>query len=270
MSDRLPYQNLIAGDIPPWVQRFIKKTGKGINDYKMIADNERVLLGISGGKDSLALALALSLRRKWLPIDYTLEALHINWIEHPVPPDSIKLLQTFFDDLNIKFTSVDAHMFHDQNGQDFNCYYCSRNRRRILFDEAAKGDFRQIALGHHLDDLVETSLINLLFRADFSTMMPVQEFFDHKLYIIRPMVLVREQVIKRLAQQYDLPVVKPVCPYDQTNIRSKIKPLIDQVSRMDKLVREHVYKAHDLSCRIVRSDTPHHRESPESDPQGTG
>jgi tRNA 2-thiocytidine biosynthesis protein TtcA len=270
MQQMISYRKLIRGDMPPWVHRFIKLTGKGINSYGMIAEGERILLGISGGKDSLALALALSLRRKWLPINYELEALHINWIEHPVARENIEQLRVFFDELDIKFTSVDAHMFHEQYEQDFNCYHCSRNRRRILFDHAAERNIRQIALGHHLDDLVETSLMNLFFRADFSTMLPVQEFFDHKLYVIRPMTLVREQTIIRLAQQYDLPVVKPVCPYDQTNIRSSIKPLVGQLSRMDKLVREHIYKAHHLNCRIVRSDTRHHRESPEPDPRENG
>jgi tRNA 2-thiocytidine biosynthesis protein TtcA len=267
MQQMISYRTLIRGDMPPWVHRFIKLTGKGINSYGMIAEGERILLGISGGKDSLALALALSLRRKWLPINYELEALHINWIEHPVARENIEQMRTFFDELDIRFTSVDAHMFHEQYEQDFNCYHCSRNRRRILFDHAAERGIRQIALGHHLDDLVETSLMNLFFRADFSTMLPVQEFFDHALYVIRPMTLVKEHTIIRLAQQYDLPVVKPVCPYDQTNIRSTIKPLVSQLSRMDKLVREHIYKAHHLNCRIVRSDTQHHRGSPEPDPQ---
>lgn len=264
-----PYTDLISGDIPPWVRRFFKKTGKAINTYDMIAEGDRVLLGISGGKDSLALALALSLRRKWLPIDYTLEAVHINWKEYPVPPQKVKELSRFFELLDISFTSLDAHMFHESYNKDFNCYFCSRNRRRILFEYAAQRDIKYIALGHHLDDLVETSLINLCFRADFSTMQPVQPFFEGKLYVIRPMIEVREQVISRLVQQYDLPVVKPVCPYDTTNIRSKMKPVIRELSHIDKLTREHIYKAHQLSSRIPRGASQHHTGSRGSDPRGT-
>ncbi len=267
--DKLPYSNLVAGDIPPWVHRFIKKTGKGINDFSMIADGDTVLLGISGGKDSLALALALSLRRKWLPIDYKLEALHINWKEFPVSEQKVEELKKFFDALNISFTSVDAHMFHDSYDKDFNCYFCSRNRRRILFEEASKRGSKIIALGHHLDDLVETSLINICFRGNFSTMLPVQEFFDGKLYIVRPMIQVREHVTRRLGEAYALPVVKPVCPYDQTNIRSKIKPIIQDLSQIDKLTREHIYKAHKLSIRVPRDETPQHTAALGSDPQET-
>lgn len=265
-EEKLPYSHLIEGKFPPWVHRFIKQTGKGINDFQMIADGEKVLLGISGGKDSLALALALSLRRKWLPISYDLEALHINWIEHPVSAQKVETLRRFFAALDISFASRDAHMFHSDYHTDFNCYLCSRNRRRILFEEAAKRETKLVAMGHHLDDLVETSMINLCFRGDFSTMQPVQEFFNGKLYVIRPMIQVREHVTHRLAAAYDLPVVKPVCPYDQTNIRSKVKPIIREFTRIDKLTREHIYKAHKLSFQIPRSETQHHREHRESDP----
>ena len=80
MESKLPYSALIAGDMPPWVMRFIKGAGKAINRYRMIQGGDDVLIAASGGKDSLALALALSVRRKWLPVSYNLRALMINWI----------------------------------------------------------------------------------------------------------------------------------------------------------------------------------------------
>ena len=84
-SSKLSYKNIIDGNMNPWVMRFIKDVGKGINDFDMIRDKENILIAVSGGKDSLALALALSLRRKWLPITYSLHAVMINWIEHHLP-----------------------------------------------------------------------------------------------------------------------------------------------------------------------------------------
>ena len=257
-TELLSYKHLINGDYPPWVYRFLKHTGKAINRYSMIRDGDNVLLGISGGKDSLALALALSLRRKWLPITYNLDALHINWKEHPVPQEKIDQLTEFFADLSISFSSITVEMRPDSFNGEFNCYLCSRNRRRILFQTAADKDYKLIALGHHLDDLVETSLINLCFRGNFSTMLPVQEFFNGKLYIIRPMIEIKEHVTKRLAGAYDLPVAKPVCPFDKTNIRSKLKPIIKDLCKVDKLTREHVYSAHDFSCRIPQVESPPH------------
>ena len=246
----LSYRTLIDGDIPPWVMRFIKHTGKAINTYSMIREHDTVLLSASGGKDSLALALALSIRRTWLPIKYELKALMINWIEHPIPEAFREKLTTFFTDLGYDFSIVDEHQYPASFKGEFNCYLCSRNRRRVLFNYCEEHNIELVAMGHHLDDLVETSLMNLCFRADFSTMQPVQPFFDGKIHIIRPMIEIHEAVTRRLADAYDLPVVKPVCPYDQTNIRARLKPIIGDLCRLDKLSREHIYHAHQFTGRL--------------------
>ena len=244
MEGKLSYRNLIEGEIPPWVMRFIKETGKGINEFEMIKDGDTVLISASGGKDSLALSLALSIRRKWLPIDYTLKALMINWIEHPIDDEYKQKLKEYYQALGIEFMIVDEHQFPSSFKGEFNCYLCSRNRRRILFDYAFKNDIRLIAMGHHLDDLVETSLMNLSFRARHDTMKPVQEFFDGKLYVIRPMIRVHENVTRRFKEMYDIPAVKPVCPYDQTNVRARLKPIVSELCHIDKLAREHIYSSY--------------------------
>ena len=114
-SNKLSYRNIIDGNMSPWVMRFIKDVGKGINDFDMIRDKEKILLAVSGGKDSLALALALSLRRKWLPITYTLDAVMINWIEHPIEESSRERLQKYFSDLDINFRIIDEPQFPTTN-----------------------------------------------------------------------------------------------------------------------------------------------------------
>ena len=251
MDERLPYQDLIDGDIPPWVMRFIKGVGKAINRYRMIQKDDEVIIAASGGKDSLALALALSLRRKWLPVTYTLKAVMIDWIEHPIPPEYKEKLRAYFSALDIDLIIFEEHQFPESFNGDFNCYLCARNRRRILFQYAEKENAKLIAMGHHLDDLAETTLMNLCFRASFSTMLPVQEFFEGKMHIIRPLIETRENVTRRLAGCYDIPVIKPVCPYDQTNVRARLKPIISELSHIDKLTREHIYNAHDFSVSVL-------------------
>ena len=246
MSEKLPYQSIIDGDIPPWVMRFIKGVGKAINRYRMIQGGDDILIAASGGKDSLALALALSIRRKWLPVSYTLRALMINWIEHPIPEGYREKLKEYFDALEIEFTIIDEKQFPDSFNGDFNCYLCARNRRRVLFQKAEETGTKLIAMGHHLDDLVETTLMNLCFRADFATMLPVQEFFDGRMHIIRPLIETRENITRRLAECYDLPVVKPVCPYDQTNVRARLKPIVSELCHIDKLTREHIYSSYEF------------------------
>ena len=191
-EEKISYKTLIDGDIPPWVMRFIKGVGKAINKYGMIKSGDTVLIAASGGKDSLALALALSLRRKWLPVSYNLEAVMIDWIEHPIDPEYREKLKTYFKDLDIDLTIVDEKQYPESFKGEFNCYLCSRNRRRILFQWADEHNEKLIAMGHHLDDLVETTMMNLCFRGKFSTMLPVQEFFDGKMHIIRPMIETKE------------------------------------------------------------------------------
>ncbi len=234
---------IINGSIPPWVMRFVKQTGKGINRFNMIQENDKVLLGISGGKDSLALAFALALRKRWLPIDYELFAVHINWIEYPVTSVQLKNLHDFFDILGIPLQTVDVKMFPGSYSDNFNCYLCSRNRKKVLFDIAEEKGYSKIALGHHLDDIIETALINLCFRSRFTTMLPMQEFFKGKLHIIRPMCEVKESAVERLSDNLGFPVCKSPCPYNDTNIRSRVKPIVSNLSHIDKLTREHIYKA---------------------------
>ena len=255
MSEKLHYHDLINGDIPPWVMRFIKGVGKAINRYRMIQKDDEVVIAASGGKDSLALALALSLRRKWLPVTYSLKAVMIDWIEHPIPPEYREKLRKYFNDLGIEFILFEEHQFPESFNGEFNCYLCARNRRRVLFQYADRENARLIAMGHHLDDLAETTMMNLCFRANFSTMLPVQEFFDGKMHIIRPLIETRESVTRRLAECYDIPVVKPVCPYDQTNVRARLKPIISELSHIDKLTREHIYNAHDFSASVLPEKT---------------
>lgn len=261
--EKKSYHELIDGKMPPWIHRLIKQAGRSINTYGMIRSGDRILLAVSGGKDSLALALAVSLRKVWLPIDYHLEGVLINWREHPIPQDKLDNLHSFFDALKIPLKIIHADMFSQSFKGDFNCYLCSRNRRRILFTEADQRDFKIVAMGHHMDDLVETTLINLCFRGNYSTMLPVQEFFSGKLHIIRPLIEVKEHALVRLAQEYDLPVAKPVCPFDQTNIRSKLKPVIRELAHIDKLTREHIFKAHEFTCRIPRDEYEGHRSGHE-------
>ena len=150
MDEKLPYQNLIDGDIPPWVMRFIKGVGKAINRYRMIQKDDEVIIAASGGKDSLALALALSLRRKWLPVTYRLRAVMIDWIEHPIPEENKAKLKAYFSALDIDLVIFEEHQFPESFNGEFNCYLCARNRRRILFQYADREDAALIAMGHHL------------------------------------------------------------------------------------------------------------------------
>ncbi len=110
---------------------FTKKAGRGINRYGMIGEGERIMIGVSGGKDSLALCYALSHRLKHLPITYELTALHIDWREHPLDPDQFERIRAYVEGMGIPLRRVEAQMFPPSFKGRFDCYLCSRNKRPL-------------------------------------------------------------------------------------------------------------------------------------------
>ncbi len=244
MAENPQLKALFDGSVPPWVHRFAKQTGRGINEHKMITDGDAVIVGVSGGKDSLAMALALSLRRQWLPIKYEPEAVMIEWKEYPLSTEYREKLETFFRTIRMPLTILTYRMQPESFGGRFNCYLCARNRRRILFDYAAEKGIRKIAFGHHLDDLVETSLMNLFHRGNLDPMKPVSPFFDGKIEVIRPLCLVKESAVRRLAQAFDFPILEIDCPYKEINLRKDVKEIVRMMTKIDPLTREHIYNAY--------------------------
>jgi len=222
---------------------FAKKAGRGIHRFDMIRDGDRILIGVSGGKDSLALCAALVERKRWVPIEYSLWAAFIDWREYPAAPEALEALRAYLDGLGIPLRVLQAHIHPPGYRRSFSCYICSRNRKRILFNEAQRLGAAKVALGHHLDDIVETTLLNLFFRGEFSTMMPVQSFFGGKLSIIRPLCEVQERDVERLARHYPLPIIAGSCPRKDVNQRILMKEILRRLSRESRQVRENIYRS---------------------------
>ena len=225
------------------LDHFSKHVGRGINRFDMIAPGDTVLIAVSGGKDSLAMSMALEQRRRWVPVAYELVAVHLDWQEYPMTADEKESLDAFYRDLGIPLHRVVARMAPDSFRRKFSCYTCARNRKRILFDEAARLGARKIALGHHMDDVARTTLMNLLFHGEFATMMPVQDFFKGAVSIIRPMCEVRESEVARLARRLDLPAVPSRCPNSGANRRVLMKDLLRQASHVNRHAVSNLYGA---------------------------
>ncbi len=194
------------------LERFSRHVGRGINRFSMIGPGDQVLIGVSGGKDSLALSLALVERRKWVPVEYELFAVQVEWREYPMTDEEKAGIDEFYEALGIPFRRIAAQIAPPTFGRKFSCYTCSRNRKRILFDEAARVGARRIALGHHMDDIARTTLMNMFFHGEVATMMPVQQFFGGALAVIRPLCEVRESEVARLPRGCSFPSLPNRCP----------------------------------------------------------
>ncbi|HQG66953.1 MAG TPA: ATP-binding protein, partial [Smithella sp.] len=130
---------------------------------------------------------------------------------------------------------------------DFNkknpCFLCSRLRRKRIFEIADAEDCNKIAFAHHRDDIIETLLINIFYGREISTMMPNQSIFGGKLHIIRPLVYLREELVKKYSKERQFPVLKNDCPTSQTSKRIYIKKLLRELEKDNKEIRDNIYKA---------------------------
>ena len=176
-------------------------------------------------------------------MDYELHGLFIDWREYPADAENRERLLEFMDSLDIPCRIVEAGIYPVTYDKPFNCYICSRNRKRILFEEAKRLGLRKVAVGHHLDDIIETTLMNLFFKGEIATMLPIQDFFNGQIKIIRPMCEVEERDVLRLLKIYPLPVFDINCPRKPDNQRAFFKDLIRQVKRKNKHVKENLYNA---------------------------
>jgi len=239
------------------LERFAHHVGRGINRFSMIGPGDRILIGVSGGKDSLAMSMALVARKRWVPIQYELFALQVDWREHPLQDEEKRLLDEFYARLGIPLQRVQASINPPSFRGKFSCYTCSRNRKRILFGEAERVGATKIALGHHMDDFARTTLMNLFFHGEFSTMMPVQEFFGGKLRIIRPLCEVREAEVGRVARRLGLPTVPIRCPNAEKNRRQLMADILRQVSKVDKHAVSNLYGSPGrINAEYLPKDSP--------------
>jgi tRNA 2-thiocytidine biosynthesis protein TtcA len=223
------------------LERFAHGVGRGINRFSMIGPGDRVLIGVSGGKDSIALAAALSARMRWVPVRYELFAVQVEWREYPLLDAEKAALDTYFEGLGIPLHRVQACINPPSFQGRFSCYTCSRNRKRLLFGEAERVGATRIALGHHMDDIARTTLMNLLFHGEFSTMMPVQDFFGGKMRVIRPLCEVRESEVAKVVRRLGLPTVPSRCPNAASNHRKLMADILRQAAKVNRHVVSNVY-----------------------------
>ena len=218
----------------------LKRMGKTISDYKLIENNDRIIVAVSGGKDSLSLLRLLTIRSSYVPIKYELLAVHIDFGYSPAQVEKLnKYLQQQGYQYHIEKRSLDL-----KPGEKINCFWCSWNRRKALFEVADRFGFKKIALAHNKDDLVETALLNLFYHGEISTILPSLEFFNGRFLLIRPLVNVEACELKRYADIMHLPYHEHSCPFKaDTTKRAKIKGLILSLSRENRHIKRNILKS---------------------------
>lgn len=229
-----------------------KKVGKTINQYNLVKENDNILIGLSGGKDSLVLLETLALRRRHLPVNYSLTALHITIenmpykVDHSYLDNFCKSLET--DYLNMKI-SIDLNKYPEKTP----CFVCSWNRRKQLFLKTQELNCNKLALGHHLDDTIETFMINMLFHSSISALPPSLTMFNGVFEIIRPLILLPKKRINEYARLRDFEEQKQECPYGNDTQRAAVRKIIEEMEKVHKKARYNIF--HSLS-NIYRKYLP--------------
>lgn len=225
-----------------FIEKIRHTAGKAINQHGMIGQDDTVMVAVSGGKDSLSLLEILSVRRKYLPIKYHLHAAHVLTEDVPYQID-LDFLKAFCKDLDVTLHLIHTKANLQRSGKKKPCFVCSWNRRKELFKLTHELGIRKLAFGHHLDDAVETLLINMAQHANISSIPASLEMFDGKLQVIRPLIFLTDQEMKRYADLLGFPSLKKLCPYEDTTMRQRSRELLDQFDLLNKKARINLFNA---------------------------
>ena len=219
---------------------------KAINDYKLISDGDRIAVAISGGKDSLLMAKMFQELKKYSNINFELVFLAMD----PGYRDDIRVkLEELCEYLNIPVKIFESRIFRitDEIARDNPCYMCARMRRGALYNKAEELGCNKLALGHHYDDVIETTMMNILCSGNFKTMLPkIKSSKSGEMQIIRPLYYIREEYIKRFVRYTGIEPLDCACTVTSKkagNKRYEIKELIASLSENFDNVEKSIFKA---------------------------
>lgn len=218
-----------------------RRIGKAIGDYNLIENNDKILIGVSGGKDSLTLLHLLKERQKWAPVKFDLFAAHVRSDFSRTSKAQIKGLENIFKSLDIPYVFKDIKVINDY--RQASCFWCSWNRRKALFEAANSLGCKKVALGHHKDDIIETTLLNLFFQGEFSSMNPRQELFQGQMTIIRPLCYVEEKVTRLYAKERGFSNQVCKCRFADDSKRHYVKNLIKDLEKRCPSIKTNLFKS---------------------------
>jgi len=232
-------------------QRFMRKaspvaviqklTIKAVMERNLIRDDDRILIAVSGGKDSTVLAWALSSIRPAVKANYELAAIHISTDFCSCCKKSI--LSQRLDEWGIPFNDIFVPVIGRlKEGEKMNCYWCSTQRRVELLKYAVENGFNKIALGHHLDDIIETFFMNLCARAEISA-MPILKYRKFPVSLIRPLAYVEERQVIECADAQNILKAACTCPYGINSKRRDMRQRITALTGNSGAVKRRILKA---------------------------
>ena len=213
-------------------QQITKLFGKALRKYGLVEDGDYILAGLSGGKDSMALLRLLALRSRIFKPRFRVEAAFVRMTNIPYQNDET-YLQEYAESLGVKLHIVETSFDESTDHRHTPCFLCSWNRRKALVNLAQELGCNKIALGHNLDDLMQTALMNMTFVGRFEAMTPLLQMNRMPIAIIRPLCLIREADVEEYAQRQGFRKQLKNCPFENDSHRHNMKSIIAQLEQMN-------------------------------------
>lgn len=224
--------------------------GQGIKEYNLISEGDKILVGLSGGKDSLALTELLAKRARESKPFIKVEALHVRMQNIDYKSD-IGYLQSFAERAGVALHVREGRFDKDTKERRTPCFLCSWNRRKILFETAQDLGCNKIALGHHQDDIIQTALLNQIFEGQFSTMPVLLRMKKFPITIIRPLCKISESDLIKYASFHSFEKLLKSCPYEHDSKRTDIRKLFTTIEHLNPEARFSLWNALKNSGKLV-------------------
>ena len=225
------------------MQHLLSLTRKAVQDYDLIAEGSRVCVGISGGKDSLALVTVLEMLSRFYPKKFTVCAASIDAGFNNMDFGAIA---GYMEKIGVPYEIVRTgirEIVFDLRKEKNPCALCANLRRGALNDQAKKMGASLVALGHHRDDIIETAFLSLSYEGRFYCFQP-KTFLDRSgVTVIRPFIYVPEGELKSFVKLYDIPVLKSTCPMDKDSKRAEVKKVPHGLNAQNPILRDNIFGA---------------------------
>ena len=225
------------------LQQLMSYARRAIDDYSMIQEGDKIAIGVSGGKDSLALLYCMKELQRFYPNHYEMEAISVDLGFGNI---DFQKIEDFCKNLDVPFyvasTEIANIVFEDRKEKS-PCSLCAKMRKGALNNLAKSHGCNKTAFGHHRDDIIETMLLSLIFEGRFYSFSPVTYLDRIDLTLIRPFMYVEEADIIGFANKYEIPVLKNPCPVDGETKRQYAKELANQINREHPGAKDRMFRA---------------------------
>jgi tRNA(Ile)-lysidine synthase TilS/MesJ len=224
------------------LQRLLQQLNRAMREFRLIEDGDRLLVALSGGKDSLCLLELLAMRRQVFVPKYSLEAIHIR-MENIAYETDTRYLEDFCARLDVPLHIITTSFDASTDTRKSPCFLCSWTRRKQMFNLAQQLGCNKIALGHHMDDIVHTALMNTTFQGRFDSMPARLKMKKMPLEIIRPLCMCNETDLATFAHENGYQKQTKQCPYEHDSHRDSMRHIFEELEELNPEARHSIWNA---------------------------